>query len=204
MPMPTITDIKPDIDIGRDKSTDLLIASVALEELGLAHLINTEAEKIQFVLGTLGDHGPRRNDPPAPDELLRLNKSAEKMMRLVIENEIILSFKLESAIELLKTTSKKDAEIKELRVSYSDPVYTGHGSNRVGSTTVTLTFILSDGTSVIKTETFNDINTTTSKDFSYAISVYYVTVNVTVTAEGENNNMNITGVSARITNIIKQ
>jgi len=204
MSMPNIPDIKPDIDIDRDESIDLLIASIAVEELGLAHLINAEAEKIQFIFGTLEESKHEPEAQPTFDDLLQVNKSAGKMMRRAIENEIILNFKLENVIEFMKITPKEDKEIKELRVSFSDPVYTGHGSNRVGSTTVTLTFILSDGTSVIKTETFSDINTTTSKDFSYSINIFYVTVNVTVTVEGENNNMYITGATAKITSIIKQ
>jgi len=102
MSMPNIPDIKPDIDIDRDKAIDLLIASVALEELGLAHLINAEAEKIQFVLGTLKESKHETEKAPTLDELLEINEAAGRMLKKVIEKEIILSFMLEDAIELLK------------------------------------------------------------------------------------------------------
>ena len=204
MSMPNIQDIKPEIGVSKEQSVDLILASVALEELGLAHMINAEAEMIQFVIGTLEDDSGHTDSSPTLEELLQINRSAEKMMKQVIENEIILDFKLEDAMELMKTTSKEDREIKSLSTSYSTPTYTGSGQNRVGSTTVTLTFTLSDDTQVIKTETFSNINTTTSKDFSYTIDIYDVTVNVTVNVEGENNHMNIVGVTAKITSIVKR
>jgi len=204
MSMPNILSAAPDIDIDRDGAVNLLIASVAFEELALAHIVNAEAEKIQFALGTL-DSGPHSHPAGLTfDELIELNESAGRMLRKVVAKETILDFKLENAIKLMqKATPEKDPEITGLEVSYSDPVYTGHGNNRVGSTTVTLTFKLSDGTEVVKTETFNDINVTTSKNFSYTISVYYVTVSVTVTVVGVNNNMYITGATAEITSIVK-
>jgi len=92
--------ILPDIDIDRDKSIDLLLASIALEELALAHIVNSEAEKIQFVLGTL--HDDEDHDAPTLDELLDINKSVERMLRKVIMKEMLLSFKLEDVVELLE------------------------------------------------------------------------------------------------------
>ena len=104
MSMPTIPDIKPDINIDREKVIDLLIASVALEELGLAHIVNAEAEKIQFVLGTL--EKTEKEEPPTIDELLEINKAVERILKKVIAKEIILEFKLQDAIDLIK--SKED------------------------------------------------------------------------------------------------
>ena len=99
MSMPTIPDIRPEINIDRNKSIDLIIASVALEELGLAHLINAEAEKIQFVLGTLDKDRDDRKKPVTIDDLLDINKSVEKVLKKVIAKEILLGFKLENALE---------------------------------------------------------------------------------------------------------
>ncbi|HUS88115.1 MAG TPA: hypothetical protein VMW91_01900 [Desulfosporosinus sp.] len=53
MSFPNIPDVTPNININVEDAINLLLASIAFEELGLAHVINAEAEKIQFVLGTL-------------------------------------------------------------------------------------------------------------------------------------------------------
>lgn len=50
MSMPTIPDIKPKIEISFEETIKLLLVSVALEELSLAHIMNAEAEKIQEVI----------------------------------------------------------------------------------------------------------------------------------------------------------
>ena len=53
MSQANIPNITPTITINRDDVINLLLASIALEELGLAHIINAEAEKIQYAIGTL-------------------------------------------------------------------------------------------------------------------------------------------------------
>ena len=51
MSMPTLLADVP--DIGRENAINQIIASIALEELSLSHILNAEGEKIQYVLGTL-------------------------------------------------------------------------------------------------------------------------------------------------------
>ncbi|HPB48116.1 MAG TPA: hypothetical protein PLX16_05830, partial [Exilispira sp.] len=73
MSFPTIPDITPTININRSDVINLLLASIAFEELGLAHIINAEAEKIQYILGTLSEQTP--TEPPTQDDLIKINKS---------------------------------------------------------------------------------------------------------------------------------
>ncbi len=49
--MPSIPDITPEIKFGRDQALTLLLAFIALEELGSAHILNAEEEKIQAIYG---------------------------------------------------------------------------------------------------------------------------------------------------------
>ena len=112
MSMPKIPDIRPKIDIDRKKSIDLLLAAIAFEELALAHIINAEAEEIQFVLGTLHEKGHHKPKDIKLEELLKLNKSVESVLRKVITKEILLGFQLEDILELAEDIddSHKDDE----------------------------------------------------------------------------------------------
>lgn len=97
MSFPNIPNVTPSIDIDRTDVINLLLASIAFEELGLAHIINAEAEKIQAVIGTLGT-----NVPPATSvaELLLINESVNATLKTVIKKEMLLQFKLENVLDI--------------------------------------------------------------------------------------------------------
>ena len=44
---------------GREDAVNQILSSIAMEELGLSHILNAEGEKLQYILGTLpGLSGP--------------------------------------------------------------------------------------------------------------------------------------------------
>jgi len=98
MGMPNIPDIKPKIEITFEETVTLLLASIALEELSLAHIMNAEAEKIQEVVKIPGCN--KLND------LIAIDKSVERMMRDVIKKEMLLEFKFENILELIDLKKK--------------------------------------------------------------------------------------------------
>lgn len=100
MSMPTIPDIKPKIEISFEETIILLLASVALEELSLAHIMNAEAEKIQEIIKS--GCGNKLND------LLCINKSVGKTMKDVIKKEMLLEFKFENILELMDKKFKDE------------------------------------------------------------------------------------------------
>jgi hypothetical protein len=99
MSFPTIPNINPSITLTRENAIDLLLASIAFEELGLAHVINAEAEKIQAVLGTL-EGGPRTVTSPSLEDLLKIDASVDKVLNTVIKQEMLLLIKLENVMEI--------------------------------------------------------------------------------------------------------
>ncbi|MFJ8259446.1 hypothetical protein ACIQ4Z_19760 [Peribacillus asahii] len=105
--------INPIDGLKPDQIALLLLASIAFEELGLAHVINAEAEKLQGAIGTLVDEN---GDPINPliqagslAELLAANREVEKMLRTVIKKEMLLQFKFENVLEFLSTTTTSNS-----------------------------------------------------------------------------------------------
>ncbi len=97
MSMPSIPNLDPAINIDRDDAINIILSSIGMEELSLAHLLNAEAEKIQYALGTL----ETANGTAATfDQILETNRSAGKMVRDVIKNQMLLAMKMEDTVDL--------------------------------------------------------------------------------------------------------
>ncbi|MDG5473245.1 hypothetical protein P6709_15950 [Jeotgalibacillus sp. ET6] len=91
MSMPNIPNITPQISLNRCDTINLLLSSIALEEIGLSHILNAEAEKLQHFLKLCPKH---------PNDYLEMNKSVNKMLRTVVKSQILLELKLEDVLEL--------------------------------------------------------------------------------------------------------
>ncbi|SFX58238.1 hypothetical protein SAMN04487866_11273 [Thermoactinomyces sp. DSM 45891] len=97
MSQANIPNISPNITITRDDAINLLLSSIALEELGLSHIINAEGEKLQYVLGTLPGFTPPVQ--PSISDLLLINSSVRETIREIRKKEWILNEKLETVLE---------------------------------------------------------------------------------------------------------
>lgn len=109
MSFPNIPNVNPDININREDVVNLLLASIAFEELGLSHIINAEAEKIQYVLGTIPGRTPPTRATTA--DLLNIDNSVDQTLKTVIKKEMLLESKLEDvlAIPILEPTGGLEA-----------------------------------------------------------------------------------------------
>ncbi len=96
MSMPTIPDLSATIDVTRDDAVNIILSSIGMEELSLAHILNAEAEKIQFALGTL----ETATEAASLEDIMKVNSSAKKMLRDVIKNQMLIGMKMEDTVEL--------------------------------------------------------------------------------------------------------
>jgi hypothetical protein len=97
MSFPTIPHISPSINLNRAQVVDLLLASIAFEELGLAHIINAEGEKLQAALGTLPSLSITAG---SLTELVTLNREVRRTLETVIKSQMLLQFKLEDVLDI--------------------------------------------------------------------------------------------------------
>lgn len=77
----------------QDQAITDLLESIALEEAGLAHIINAEGEKIQAIKSGMEDGKYSTN------EVICLQKSVADMIKTVIKKEMLLQFKLENIFD---------------------------------------------------------------------------------------------------------
>ncbi|WP_353957737.1 hypothetical protein [Peribacillus sp. NJ4] len=103
MSFPNIPNITPTISVTVEQTIPLLLSSIALEELALAHIINAEAEKLQFVLGTLPTGTALSPAVVSLAELFAVDSSVQRTLRDVIKKEMLLEFKFENVLDLIGT-----------------------------------------------------------------------------------------------------
>ncbi|SHK97793.1 hypothetical protein [Desulforamulus aeronauticus] len=95
MSLPNIPNITPIITIDREEALTMLLASIALEEMGLAHIINAEGEKIQYVLNT------EINKSVSIKDIQEVNQGVERVIRSTTKLQMLLQEKLENIISLI-------------------------------------------------------------------------------------------------------
>jgi alpha-tubulin suppressor-like RCC1 family protein len=92
----------PEENFSREDVLNQIVTSVAYEELALSHILNAEGEKIQYALGTL----PGNPNDATIDDVLDVNESVGSMLDTVLDNQMILSSKLTSALSATTFTGE--------------------------------------------------------------------------------------------------
>ncbi|PPA68929.1 hypothetical protein [Jeotgalibacillus proteolyticus] len=93
MSLPNIPNITPVISLDRCETLNLLLSSIAMEEIALSHILNAEGEKLQLFLKTCPKH---------LDDFLLINESINKTLRTIVRSQLLLEMKLEDAADLAK------------------------------------------------------------------------------------------------------
>lgn len=98
MSMPSIPNMNVESNLTGEGALNLMLYSKGMENLSIAHLMNAEAEKIQFALGTL-DTAKGALDF---DLILKANNSARSVLKSVIMKEMLAGINMETAYESYK------------------------------------------------------------------------------------------------------
>ena len=106
MSLPSFPVVNPPIE--REDAVNQILSSIAMEELGLSHILNAEGEKLQYILGTL----PGLSGPPATvSDVLAANESVRSMLETAAQNQLFLKAKMQGAL----TASPMQAVVRERR-----------------------------------------------------------------------------------------
>jgi hypothetical protein len=83
------------INIDRQKIIDITLASIALEQDGLARIIKAEGDKLKQMMN-------RKNSCLTPEEFIAVNESVQKTLREVSKKEMLLESRIQNVINLIE------------------------------------------------------------------------------------------------------
>lgn len=93
MSLPSFPKVDPPIE--RENAVNQILSSIAMEELGLSHILNAEGEKLQYILGTL----PGLSGPAATvSDVLAANESVRNMLETAAQKQLFLKTKMQGAL----------------------------------------------------------------------------------------------------------
>mgnify|MGYP002510747770 CR=1 FL=1 len=94
MSLPSFPNIDPLIK--REDAVNQILSSIAMEELGMSHILNAEGEKLQYILGTL----PGLSGPAATvKDVLNANESVKDLLEATTQNQLLLRSKMQCALD---------------------------------------------------------------------------------------------------------
>lgn len=81
--------------ISRGDAINQVLSSIAYEELGISHILNSEGEKIQFILGSLPG---LTGESATLEDIIEVNNRVQDMLDTTLENQLILNAKMALAL----------------------------------------------------------------------------------------------------------
>ncbi|AOM14235.1 hypothetical protein [Bacillus thuringiensis] len=86
MSLPNLPDITPDISLTREEVINLLLSSIAMEEIGLSHILNAEGEKLQHFM---------KQKKRSFCKYIAINRSVNDTLKTIVKSQLLLQLKLE-------------------------------------------------------------------------------------------------------------
>jgi hypothetical protein len=105
MSMPLFPKVNPDITC--ENAINMILTSIAMEELALSHIMNAEGEKLQYVLKYLESSCSESGNEYAFDKLLAVNASISDLLDSVSQNQMLLKSKMNKALNALSNTCQE-------------------------------------------------------------------------------------------------
>ncbi|MBG9541065.1 hypothetical protein ABE42_34555 [Bacillus thuringiensis] len=109
MSLPNLPDITPDISLTRQETINLLLASIAMEEIGLSHILNAEGEKLQYFLKQ-----KNRNFC----EYLTINHSVNATLKTIVKSQLLLQLKLEEVNLIKEETDHENCTNSQIKCTH--------------------------------------------------------------------------------------
>ena len=94
-------------DMTQEEALTMIIASIAMEELALSHILNAEGEKLQYILGTL----PGTSPCACPHDVLAVNKSVTALVEAVTQNQMTVEKQAGSGARVLPASIAPAAQL---------------------------------------------------------------------------------------------
>ena len=107
MSLPVFSEAPDDFTF--ENSISQILISIAMEEIGLSHIINAEGEKIQYILGTLPKWKPKV--PATVNQVIEINESVKETLQQVAFNQMLLSVKMSAALKTYSQNKKAKKQI---------------------------------------------------------------------------------------------
>ena len=166
MSFPNIPDINTNINITFDDAINLLLTSIAMEEISLSKMLDAETEKILYVLENSTDCDGE-NDYSLQD-VIAVNKSVNETIKNMIKLQMLLQFKLENIKEILPCTSTCSTTTASSTTTTTTCTQTtttksvSHTTTASTSTASTTTALAAISAAVTGTRTTTSVSTTTT------------------------------------------
>lgn len=150
MSFPNIPDIIPKIDIDFEDAINLLLVSIALEEISISELLDAETKKLLTVLKQC------EHNNFSVEDVKDINKSINQTLINIIKFQMLLQFKLENVIEIIPTTTTTTTSTTTTSTT------TTTTTTRTTTTTSTTSTTTTTRTTTTKSTSSTTTHTTTS------------------------------------------